>query len=105
MANAGAGETLAEIERLHEADTRAIVESPTLTKEQKLEALDHVARKWAPAYQAFRAYRAALAAARVALKAAEARELAGGEPDLAKLGELVSAALAAQQALAEAIPH
>lgn len=103
VANAGAVGMKAEIESLHEADVQAIVENDALTKEQKLEALDHVARKWAPVYRAFRTYRAALAAARVALAAAEAQELAGQEPDLARLAELVSAALTAQLALGEAL--
>jgi len=104
VANATAVETKAEIEGLHEADTQAIIESPTLTKAQKIEALDHVAARWAPAYRAFRVFRAALASARVALTAAEAAELAGHEPDLSKLAGLISAALTAQQALSEAIP-
>lgn len=104
MANASAVETRAEIERLHQADTDSIVENSELSKAQKLEALDHVERKWRPVYDAWRAFRAALAVSRAALVVAETRELAGLEPDLGALADAISAVLLAKQATLETLP-
>jgi len=102
--NAGAYEALAEIEGAHQKATDSVVEDASLSKEEKLAALDQVAALYHPAYVAYRSLRASLAAARAFLTAAEAAQASGGNPDWGKLAQALREAVAAQKALAEAMP-
>jgi len=102
--NAGAYEALAEIEAQHQASVDAVVEDGKLSKEEKLAALDQVKATYHPAYVAYRTLRAVLSSARAVLTAAEAAQASGGNPDWGALRKALSEAVAAQKALAEAMP-
>jgi PBP1b-binding outer membrane lipoprotein LpoB len=102
--NSGAYEALAEVERLHQEEVNSVADDPSLTQMQKLEALNLVAVKWKPVYERYRILRSALASAKAALTAAEAAEASGATPDWIKLQQAVRETVAAQKALAEAMP-
>ena len=98
--NAGAVDAEIKIGAKHQADLDLITGNDALTKEQKLEAVDLIEARWAPAYEAYRVLRAVLASTRAALLAAELEE----SPDAAKLAALVQELLAARDAVEGAIP-
>ena len=98
--NAGAVDTEIRIGERHQAELDLIIGNDALTNDQKLAAVDHVERKFAPAYEAYRVLRAVLASTRAALLAAELEE----SPDASKIAALINELTTAREAVQGAMP-
>ena len=91
IANAGAVELEKEIGAGHQAD---------LDNQNTDAGIDTVEAKWSKVYTAYRFYRAILVSTKTLLEAAEV----GKDPDLLKIGNLITSAIVAKGVVQEALP-